>query len=149
MTVTLCSFPTFSTFYAQESNIGNISTINQYFNKEKKTRRHFILHGYIIHSKSLLLVYSNDIDTNLYLFLVSSSNVRNCPAGFLFNALFMIMGQQAQQARQCTMVNNTLKQENTNILITFFSNTINQKGAQVMLFACKHQLKAKVIKSIK
>lgn len=49
----------------------------------------------------------------LYLLLISSSDVRNCPASLFFNALFVIMSQEAEQASKSSLVNDTLEHKQT------------------------------------
>ena len=38
---------------------------------------------------------------------LSSSDVWDCPASFLFNALLMVVSQKAQKAKECTMTKST------------------------------------------
>jgi len=51
----------------------------------------------------------------LYLFLISSSNIWYSPASFFLDAFFMIMIQQVQKARERTMIDNRLMEQNKKI----------------------------------
>ncbi|KAF5772648.1 hypothetical protein HanXRQr2_Chr13g0579671 [Helianthus annuus] len=63
---------------------------------------------------------------NLDLFFVASSDVRDSPAGFFLDALFVVIGQQAQQAWECTVLNNTLHKQPllSKMRITYLGLTI-------------------------
>ena len=52
-----------------------------------------------------------DLLVYLYLFFISSSNVWYGPTSFFLDAFFMIICQQVQKARKCTMIDNTLMEQ--------------------------------------
>jgi hypothetical protein len=49
--------------------------------------------------------------TNLNLILISSSNVGNCPTGFLLDALFVVVSKKYKKAWKRLVVDNKLKRE--------------------------------------
>ena len=51
----------------------------------------------------------------LYLFLISSSNVWYSPASFFLDAFLMILIQEIQKARECTMIDNRLMEQKKKI----------------------------------
>lgn len=51
------------------------------------------------------------VKVHLNLVPVSSSDIWDCPASFLFNALLMVVSQKTQKAKECTMANYTLQEK--------------------------------------